>query len=484
MQLQIERAVLSSILFDPEQLDSIAESLVAEDFAYTPHQNIFAAMLELRHTDRPIDEEFILKLSTKARPIAQEEILNILTTSPISDLKSYIKEIIESSNKRKLHSFAMKINQSATDSETSSQEIIDYLQSELYKITNIHQNKEFQDSKQVVEATLEYIEEMKKRGNTLLIGVDTGFAGLNKMTTGFNKGDLIIVAARPAMGKTTLVLNMAQKALDTGKGVAFFSLEMPAEQLMLRMLAAKTSIALQNLRVGNLQDEEWTNLARAAEIMGKAPLFIDDNSLLTIHQLRSKLRKIKSKHPEIGLAVIDYLQLMSSANNKDRHQEVSEISRGLKMIARELEIPIIALSQLNRSLESRSDRRPMLSDLRESGSIEQDADIILFVYRDAVYKQKDEKEKEEAAKKENKEYKSTYIPRNEEEAEIIIGKQRNGPTGMVKLTFHKHCTRFVDLADTNPALEIVYEQTAQNTQTQFTPPSNSESTSSIDMPQI
>lgn len=249
---------------------------------------------------------------------------------------------------------------------------------------------------------------------------------------------------------------------------------MPAEQLMLRMLAAKTSISLQNLRVGNLQEEEWGNLTYAADVMSKSPLFIDDNSLLTIHQLRTKLRKIKTKHPEIGLAVIDYLQLMSSANNKDRHQEVSEISRGLKMIARELEIPIIALSQLNRSLESRSDRRPMLSDLRESGSIEQDADIILFVYRDAVYKQKDEKEKEEAAKKENKDYKSTYIPRNEEEAEIIIGKQRNGPTGTVKLIFHKHCTRFVDLNNSNPTLEIVYEQTSQNTQTQFMPPQNEE----------
>ena len=200
--------------------------------------------------------------------------------------------------------------------------------------------------------------------------------------------------------------------------------------------------------------------------MSKAPLFIDDNSILTIYQFRSKLRKIKSKHPEIGLAVIDYLQLMSGANNKNRHQEVSEISRGLKMIARELEIPIIALSQLNRSLEQRSDRRPMLSDLRESGSIEQDADIILFVYRDAVYKQKDEKEKEEAAKKEGKEYKSTFIAKNEEDAEIIIGKQRNGPTGMVKLVFQKHCTRFMDASEASPTMQIIYEA-SQNTQTKL-----------------
>ncbi|TLD81284.1 replicative DNA helicase [Helicobacter sp. MIT 11-5569] len=470
MQIQIERAVLSSIFFDPERLDMLEGLLTPEDFSYTPNKNIFFAMLELHRTDRPIDEEFVLKLSTKVRPITQEELLNVLTTSPISDVKAYANEIRDAAIKRKLHSFATKIQESTSDSNTSTQEIMDYLQSELYKITNVHESRDFRNAKEITQATMEYIEAMKKRGNHLLIGVDTGFVSLNKMTTGFSGGDLIIVAARPAMGKTALVLNMAQKALDTGRGVAFFSLEMPAEQLMLRMLAAKTSIALQNLRVGNLQDDEWENLSHAMDIMCKAPLFIDDNSILTIHQLRAKLRRIKSRNPEIGLAVIDYLQLMSGANNKDRHQEVSEISRGLKMIARELEIPIIALSQLNRSLEARSDRRPILSDLRESGSIEQDADIILFVYRDAVYKLKDEKEKEEAAKKEGKEYKSDFVVKNEETAEIIIGKQRNGPTGVVKLMFQKHCTRFVDASETSPSLEVVYEQMADNTQTKFTPP--------------
>ena len=481
LQLPIERAVLSAIFFDAERLDGIAEILVADDFFYTPHKNIFATMLTLRHADLPIDEEFVLKYATKTHPITQEDILNILTTSPVSDVQSYANEIRDFSTKRKLHSFATKIQEASQDDSTKTQDIIDYLQSELYKISNAHQMSDFRGSKEVSEATLAYIETMKARGNHLLIGVDTGFASLNKMTTGFGKGDLIIVAARPAMGKTTLVLNMAQKALDTGRGVAFFSLEMPAEQLMLRMLAAKTSIALQDLRVGNLQDFEWENLTKAVDIMGKSPLFIDDGSILTIHQLRTKLRKIKSKHPEIGLAVIDYLQLMSGEGNRDRHQEVSEISRGLKMIARELEIPIIALSQLNRSLESRSDRRPMLSDLRESGSIEQDADIILFVYRDAVYKQKDEKEKEEAAKRDgNTTYKSTFVPRHEEEAEIIIGTQRNGPTGTIKLVFQKHCTRFVDAENAldKPPIEIIYEGMAANTQTKFTP------NDSIDAPMI
>ncbi len=453
-QIQIERSILSAIFYDPERLDIIEELLSANDFYYIPHRNIFRAMQELKRTDRPIDEEFVVKLSTKSHPISQDEVLNITATTPISDVKNYANDIREASIKRKLHSFATKLQEASTSSE-STQSIMDYLQSELYKLTEVHESKDFRDSANIVDSTMQYIKDMKARGNNLLIGIDTGFKSLNKKTTGFGKGDLIIVAARPAMGKTTLVLNMAQRALDTGIGVAFFSLEMPAEQLMLRMFSAITSISLQSLRVGNLMDNELERLSRAVDVMRRAPLFVDDGSLLTIHQLRTKLRKIKKKHPEIGLAIVDYLQLMNGANNKDRHQEVSEISRGLKMIARELEMPIIALSQLNRGLESRSDRRPMLSDLRESGSIEQDADLILFVYRDAVYKQKDEKEKEEASRKEGGNYKSAFVEKNEEEAEIIIGKQRNGPTGVVKLIFHKHCTRFTDY--NNGEIEVEYD---------------------------
>jgi replicative DNA helicase len=275
------------------------------------------------------------------------------------------------------------------------------------------------------------------------------------MTTGFGKGDLIIIAARPAMGKTSLVLNMVLKQITLGHGVAFFSLEMPAEQLMLRLLSAHTSIFLQKLRVGDLNDEEWSRLNASLDMMNNAKLFVDDGSGVTINQLRSKLRKLKSKHPEIQMAVIDYLQIMSSAG-RDRQAEVSEISRGLKMLARELEMPIIALSQLNRGVESRNDKRPMLSDIRESGAIEQDADIIMFVYRDDVYLYKEEKEREKAAKAEGKEFTATYVEKEEEEAEIIIGKQRNGPTGHVKLLFQKKLTRFVD-APAYGGVEISFE---------------------------
>lgn len=268
------------------------------------------------------------------------------------------------------------------------------------------------------------------------------------------------------MGKTALVLNMALKAIERNEGVAFFSLEMPGEQLMLRMLSAKTSIPLQALRVGNLTDDEWSRLSAAVDEISAKELFIDDGGYATIHHVRSKLRKLKSQHPKISMAIIDYLQLMSGDRSGiGRQQEISEISRGLKQLARELEIPIIALSQLNRSLESRENKRPQLSDLRESGAIEQDADIILFVYRDNVYKEYQIKEKLEKAKIDGKteqiqKYEAAYeeLKRKEEdETELIIGKQRNGPTGTVPLLFQKRFTRFVDKLKDGASFEVVFE---------------------------
>ena len=240
-------------------------------------------------------------------------------------------------------------------------------------------------------------------------------------------------------------MSSSPSILKHGEGVAIFSLEMPAEQLMMRMLAAHSSIPLQNIRVGDMDDGQWSTLSSSIDFFNRSKLFVDDDGMLTIHKLRSKLRELKSKHPEVNLAIIDYIQLMSGqGNGKDRQLEVSEISRGIKMLARELEMPIMALSQLNRGLESRSDKRPMLSDIRESGAIEQDADIIMFIYRDAVYKEKEEREREKKAKEEGREYKSTFVASEEEDAEVIIGKQRNGPIGTVKMVFQKRFTRFVD----------------------------------------
>ncbi|RUM61962.1 MAG: replicative DNA helicase [Sulfurimonas sp.] len=454
--IAFERSVLSSIVFEPSQFDDIETQLSVDDFYVAAHQNIFSVMQDLSARDKPIDEEFIKKELLKRKAFDENALLDILTANPISNTSAYVEEIKDKALKRHLLTLTTEIKRVTVEEELPGDEVIDIVERKLYEITQNSQSSDFQDAPEVTTKTMAYIEEMKARGNAILVGVDTGFAELNKMTTGFGKGDLIILAARPAMGKTSLVLNMVQNLINNGKGVAFFSLEMPSEQLMLRLLSIKTSIYLTKLRVGDLNEEETRRLKDATDAMHRSKLFIDDSSTVNINQLRSKLRKLKSQHPEIELAVIDYLQLLSAAGTKDRHQEVSEISRGLKMLARELEIPIIALSQLNRGLESRNDKRPMLSDIRESGSIEQDADIILFVYRDDVYLYKEEKEREKEALKEGKEFISQYVEKDEEDAEIIIGKQRNGPTGHVKLTFQKKYTRFVDTPTYNKT-EIVYE---------------------------
>jgi len=755
-------------------------------------------MMTLLQKDQPIDEEFIKKELIKIKKFDEQVMIEILSANPISNTKAYVDEIKDKSLKRHLLTLTTEIKRVTVEEELPSAEVVDIVEKKLYEITQDNQTSDFKDSPKMTYDTMEYINEMKERGDSVLVGVDTGFHELNKMTTGFGKGDLVIIAARPAMGKclgrgtkvvmfdgtlknveevkvgdqlmgddstprnvlslargqekmywvrqnkgidyrvneshilslkrsrnegkhkhgdvlnisvkdynqksnkfhsnykgykvgveflerhldidpyflgiwlgdgtcsnisiasqdkevveylnsyakklnlqvtksknkdkcpiysitsgqrggyykddnslqtrmrrlgvldnkhiphsyiqnsrqnrlqllaglldsdgyydkkfnifeivqkdkkltsqikfladslgfrvsyktkkarikkinyecevyrlriagdldsiptkikrkkarklkaprdfrhtgikveydkvddyygftidgnhlflledmtvthnTSFVLNTVNSLILQGKGVAFFSLEMPAEQLMLRLLSIQTSIPLQKLRVGDMSNDQWSSLHGAIDKMNTAKLFVDDQGSININQLRSKLRKLKNQHPEIEIAVIDYLQIMQGVGNQDRHLQVSEISRGLKMLARELNMPVVALSQLNRGLESRNDKRPMLSDIRESGSIEQDADIILFVYRDDVYLYKEEKEREKAAKAEGKEFVSEYIEKEEEDAEIIIGKQRNGPTGHVKLVFQKKLTRFVDAQP--KAIETTYE---------------------------
>ncbi len=453
--LNIERAVLSSIIFEPSVYEDIAAALKPEDFYLPDHQAIFKAMMELEAEGSPIDEEFLKNRLIKANAFKEDIFSEILITNPITNTAAYVDEIKEKSIKRSLVQLTTEIKSVAVEQDLPSEDVLDLVQKKLYEISLDSNTKEFRESIEMVKSTIAHIHEMKKRGNSGVVGVDTGFGELNDLTTGFGEGDLIIIAARPAMGKTAFTLNLAQKALDDGRGVAIFSLEMPAEQLMMRMLAAKTSIPLQKLRVGDMDDDEWGRLTAASDEMSQKKLFVDDDGMLNIHQLRSKLRKLKSQHHEISLCVIDYLQLMNGSGGKDRHLEVSEISRGLKLLARELNIPIIALSQLNRGLESRNDKRPMLSDIRESGSIEQDADMIMFVYRDDVYRMREEMEKEKRAKAEGQEYKSDFKEKMEEETEIIVGKNRNGPIGVAHLLFQKKFTRFVEKGKI--PVEIVYE---------------------------
>ncbi len=454
--LAFERSVLSSIIFDPSQFDEFEAVLIPEDFYLSAHQEIYRSMMALSHRDLPIDEEFLKKELTGKQKFDERVMVEILTANPISNTTAYVQEIKDKAIKRHLLTLTTEIKRVTLEEELSGADVVDLVEKKLYEITQSSQATDFKDADTVTDETMRYIEEMRARGDAILVGVDTGYAELNKMTTGYGKGDLVIIAARPAMGKTSFALNMVQNLIEKGKGVAFFSLEMPAEQLMLRLLSVQTSIQLQRLRVGDMTPEEYKRLNDAVDKMRHTKLFVDDHGSININQLRSKLRKLKSRHPEIEVAVIDYLQIMNGTGGKDRHLEVSEISRGLKMLARELGIPIIALSQLNRSLESRADKRPMLSDIRESGSIEQDADIILFVYRNDVYLYKEEKEREKEAISSGKEFISKYVEKEEEEAEIIIGKQRNGPTGHVKLMFQKKFTRFID-KPTFGAAQIVYE---------------------------
>ncbi|MGJ0357985.1 replicative DNA helicase [Aliarcobacter cryaerophilus] len=461
--INIERAVLSSIFFNPEELEDVLGVLKPKDFYLPAHKAIFEAIVKLHSEDMPIDEDFVRNRVDK-KDVNDGVLLEILSANPITNTAAYVKEIKDASVKRELATLATTIKKVAIEDEISANEALDTIQGELYKISTNSATSELKDMQTVTSDTLSYIEKMKKLGNRYLIGQTTGFEALDKKTTGFNEGDLVIIAARPAMGKTALVLNMALKNVEQKKGVIFFSLEMPAEQLMLRMLAAKTSIPLQNLRKGDMDDKEWSILSAAFDDLNSKKLFVDDGGSININQLRARVRKLAQiQENNISLVIIDYLQLMQGLGNKDRHQEVSDISRGLKMLARELKIPIVALSQLNRGLESRPDKRPMLSDLRESGAIEQDADIIMFVYRDDVYKQRDEARKEKEAKDKGEDYKSKFIDKPIEEAEIIIGKQRNGPIGTVKLDFHKALTKFIDKDNEHygqAPIEVVFESVA------------------------
>ena len=815
--INIERAVLSSILFNPEELEDVLGVLKPKDFYFPAHKKIFEVMVKLHNDAMPIDEEFIRR-RLDSKDVDDSILLEILSANPITNTLAYVREIKDGSIKRELATLATTIKKVAIEEEMSANEALDTIQGELYKISTDSATSELKDMQVITHDTLSYIEKMKKMGNKHLIGETTGFDALDRKTTGFNEGDLIIIAARPAMGKclgrgtkvvmfngtlknvedvkpgdklmgndskprnvlsitsgteqmywvrqnkgvdyrvneshilslrrsrtegphknadvlninvkeflekspkfknnykgykvsvefkekkmminpyflglwlgdgssakvsiytqdkeviiflneyakqldlevreyialnkcpeysitnkkqvdgktafslqkllrdenlldnkhipnnylinseknrlellaglidsdghydikangyeitqkdenlatqikylcdslgfrtslikkkasikkinfetevyrvrffgdidkipvkierkkakpwtcnrtwnqtgikiekdivdeyfgfeidgnklflledmtvthnTALVLNMALKNVEQGKGVILFSLEMPAEQLMLRMLSAKTSIPLQNLRKGDLDDQQWTNLSGAFDDLNTKKLFVDDGGSININQLRARVRKLaQNESNNIKLVIIDYLQLMQGTGNKDRHQEVSDISRGLKMLAREMKIPIIALSQLNRGLENRPDKRPMLSDLRESGAIEQDADIIMFVYRDDVYKERDEARKEKEAKDKGEDYRSKFINKPEEEAEIIIGKQRNGPIGTVKLNFQKALTRFVDKENehNNSPIEMVFETVA-----------DTERETNIDMPDI
>ena len=456
--LSVERVVLSSLAFQPELLEDYVLTITENDFYYPFHREFYKILIKLFYEKKIIMMDIIKDELISKNYYSEKDFTSIYLEAPVVQLELYVKELKEKTVKRELLKLSEKIKHSIFEEEINSQDLLDFVENRMFKISQNRFTGEFKDINQILNLTEEYINKMRNRENKTVTGVTTGFDSLNIMTTGFNEGDLIVLAARPAMGKTALSLNIVYNILINGGGVAFFSLEMPVEQLMLRLLSLDSWIPLQKIRTGELNEDEFETIANSLNKFKNYKLFVDDDGGTNINALKTKLRKLKTQHPDIALAVIDYLQIMSSSNNRDRHIEVADMSRGLKLLARELKMPILALSQLNRGLESRNDKRPIMSDLRESGAIEQDADIILFVYRDDIYRIKAEKEKEKEARNNNSNYRSDFQEKEIEEAEIIIGKQRNGPTGIIKLNFIKKYTKFVEQHE-NTETEFIPETT-------------------------
>jgi replicative DNA helicase len=428
--LNAERSVLGAMMLEVGAVSDAIGGLKADHFYRPAHAKVFEAMRELYDRSEPIDE---ITLQARLKESgALEEVGGVSFLASLSDgvpsaanIAHYAKIVRERALIRRLIATTSSIASKGYEGTTDIEQLLDDAEVSIFEITSDRDQRSFSTMNELVKEAFKAIEKRFEE-KTAITGVPTGFSEFDKMTAGLQPSDLIIVAGRPSMGKTALALNMAQSAaVEQGKGVAVFSLEMAKEQLVMRMLCSQARIDASRMRGGFLKDSDWPKLAKAAGQLSQAPIYIDDTGAISILEMRAKCRRLQADKG-LDLIMVDYLQLMrgSSSSDGSREREISEISRGLKALARELSVPVIALSQLNRSLEQRQDKRPMLSDLRESGAIEQDADVITFVYRDEYYN-----------------------PESEDKglAEIIIGKQRNGATGTVKLTFLKHFTLFADL---------------------------------------
>ena len=440
--VEAEEAVLGAILKQPNVLNKVVEMLRPESFYMPAHRHIYEAMKHLYDSNENIDIVSVsetLNYSSKLESVGGRAYINDLLANTVTtaNVKYYAKIIMENAIKRSLISAGSEIVASGYEKQMTVDEALDSAERLIFDIASKKSTSDLVHVKDIVLDTYQRIEyNYEHKGE--LTGVATKFYELDAMTNGLHKSDLIIIAARPAMGKTAFVLNIAQNvAIQSKVPVAIFSLEMSKQQLMQRMLCSEAEVDTQRLKTGNMQSKDWEKLANAMNEFSQAPIYIDDTSGCTITDLRAKCRRLKMKEKNLGLIVIDYLQLMEGSGREDRMQQISAISRGLKVLARELDVPVIALSQLSRAVESRTDKRPMLSDLRESGAIEQDADIVMFIYRDDYYKKVEEEGEEAAAKSANG------------ESEIIIAKHRNGPVGSVKLLFQGNITKFKNTIKTD-----------------------------------
>lgn len=432
--IDAEEAILGAILVSPSCMNKVVEHLKPEAFYKPAHRYVYEAMLQLYNGEDKIDivsVSDVLNINQKLELVGGRAFINDLSYKTIttSNVEYYSKIVQEKAIKRSLINAGSEIVSSGYDLNPI-EESLELAEKLIFDIASQKASKSLAPIKDLVYDTYAEIEE-RYNNKGKLTGVPTSFYDLDTMMNGLQRSDLIILAARPAMGKTAFALNIAQNvALRANTPVAIFSLEMSKKQLVQRLLCSEAEVDTQRLKTGNMQAKDWEKLAVAMSSFSEAPIYIDDTAGCTITDIRAKCRRLAMAEKNLGLIVIDYLQLIEGTGREDRMQQISSISRGLKILAKELNVPIISLSQLSRAVESRTDKRPMLSDLRESGSIEQDADIVMFIYRDEYYKNANDEE-EQAEKAANK-----------GEAEIIIAKHRNGPVGTVKLLFQGSITKF------------------------------------------
>ncbi|GLX87363.1 replicative DNA helicase [Thalassotalea loyana] len=434
--LEAEQSVIGGLLLDNETFDRVGEAVVAQDFYSRAHRIVFETIGEMIEKGEPVDLVTLTEALENAQQLEDAGgfayLAELIKNTPsAANIVAYAEIVRERAVTREMISVANEIAEAGFDTQgRSSAELLDFAETKVFQIAEARANKSEgpENINSVLEKTVDRIEKLYQQPHDGVTGVTTGFSDLDKMTAGLQPSDLIIVAARPSMGKTTFAMNLVESAAMTeDKPALIFSLEMPSEQIMMRMLASLGRIDQTKIRTGQLGDEDWARLSSTMGLLiEKGKMYIDDAAGLTPTEVRSRARRIARDHGGLSLIMVDYLQLMRAPQFADnRTLEIAEISRSLKALAKELEVPVVALSQLNRSLEQRADKRPVNSDLRESGSIEQDADLIMFIYRDEVYH-------------DNSEFKGM--------AEIIIGKQRNGPIGRVPLTFQGQFSRFDNYA--------------------------------------
>ena len=429
--LEAEMSVLGGMFIDPDAVVKAIEVVDDSMFFREGHRRLYRAMIRLWEQGEVIDA---VTLSEQLKRAGDYEAIGgapylaqLLDAVPTAANVEYHAKIVrEKALLRRLIEAATAIIQSTYESSDGVEDLLDEAEQKIFQIAQTHDRKGFVWIKELLWPAMEQIE-LLSQNSSAITGVPTGFADLDQLTAGFQKGDLVIVAARPSMGKTAFTLNIAQHAaIGAHRAVAFFSLEMSKESLVQRMLTSEARVDASRVRTGRLRDDDYPRLAQAAGLLNTAPIYVDDTAGISILEMRAKARRLKADRPDLSLIIVDYVQLMQgNGRTENRQQEVSEVSRGLKALAKELEVPVVALSQLSRGLEMRQDKRPVLADLRESGSIEQDSDVVMFIYRDEIY--------------------NADSP-DRGTAEIIVSKHRNGPTGITRLAFLDHYTRFANMA--------------------------------------